>query len=274
MADRNAKNGNSEIAQNAASSVSSTVQKAFSCLKALADLGGSASASEVATRVGISRAGASRLLETMVSSGALVWDNQSRRYCFGLSFYEWGGLAPQSRRLMPIMRREAVQLAAELERRVDVLVAEFPYILHMELYEFVDGVVITSPVQHRVPWWRTTSGMVIVSFASPDEVENRIASSREATESPLLTEDEMRSQIREIREKGYALSAGNFKRTIGVVVPVFDSSEFAVATISVPSTQEDFTEANQLQWLARAQDAAFRASSQLGSRRRSISGIV
>jgi len=89
--------------------ISTTVRKAVNCMKELADLGGLASASEIAARVGISRPGATRLLETLVLTGLLSFDEASKQYGFGLRVYEWGALANPTRRLMPIIRREAVK---------------------------------------------------------------------------------------------------------------------------------------------------------------------
>jgi len=243
-------------------------------MKELADLGGLASASEIAARVGISRPGATRLLETLVLTGLLSFDEASKQYGFGLRVYEWGALANPTRRLMPIIRREAVKLADELKRRVDVLVAEVPDVVHIEINDQMDGLVITTPSHHRTPWWRTASGKVIAALGAPDLSEQLIAYAQQ-TGAPLEeTIPEILEQIKQIQEQGYALALGTYSNTIGVVVPVFDSTEYAVATLTVPATKEEFTETNQAIWLAAARGAAARASAQLGSRRRIILGVV
>ena len=253
--------------------ISSTVNKAISCLSALAALGGTASAAEIAQSVKISRPGAARLLETLVASGVLIWDEGAKRYSFSLRLYEWGALAIPTRRLMPILRREAVKLAAELNRRVDVLVAEFPDVIHVEINELMDGLVVTTPSNHREAWWRTATGKVIAALGSPDLSEGLLAYANESKEAIGQSLPEIMQEIEQIRSEGYGLAMGTYSNTIGVVVPVFDSTEFAVATLTVPATREEFTEANQMIWLNAARNAAARASSQLGSRRRIILGV-
>ena len=252
---------------------STTVQKAIGCLGALAQLGGHASASEVARAVHISRPGATRLLDTLVSCGVLVWDERSKRYSFSLRLSEWGALAIPTRRLMPILRREGVKLAHELGRRVDVLVAEYPDIVHFEINEIMDGLVVTSQSNHREAWWRTASGKVIVALGAPDLSERLIDYARATDGTKAETLDEILEEVERIRVDGYALAMGTYSNTIGVVVPIFDSSEFAVATLTVPATRDELSEANKAAWIAAARVAAARASSQLGSRRRIILGV-
>jgi DNA-binding IclR family transcriptional regulator len=254
--------------------VSTTVQKAVGCLDALADLGGSASASEIATKLGISRPGAIRLLETLVVSGVLVWDEDAKRYGFGLRLYEWGALANPMRRLMPAIRREAVKLANELGRRVDVLLADMPDVIHVEINDLMDGLVMTTPSHHRTPWWRFTSGKVLAALGQPNITEQLIAQAFESNGNISESSTTLEQELMEIRERGFGLATGTYSNTIGVVVPVFDSSEFAVATLTVPATREEFTEENQSLWLAAVRLAAARASAQLGSRSRIILGVV
>jgi DNA-binding IclR family transcriptional regulator len=262
------------LSEGSSVAVSTTVQKAVGCLDALAKLGGTASASDIALSLGISRPGANRLLETLVVSGVLTWDDDAKRYGFGMRLYEWGALANPMRRLMPAVRREAVKLAKELGRRVDVLLADMPDVIHAEINDHMDGLVMTTPSHHRAPWWRTASGKVLAAMGPPELTGHLIAdairSGQELPESPERIEQE----FIEIKERGYGLATGTYSNTIGVVVPVFDSSEYAVATLTVPAAREEFTESNQAVWLSAARLAAARASAQLGSRSRIIMGVV
>jgi DNA-binding IclR family transcriptional regulator len=254
--------------------LSTTVQKAFCCLEALAALGGRANATEIAAEAGITRIGALRLLETLVLTKALRWDRATKKYSFGQQLYEWGAMAHSTYQFMPILRREAVKLASELNRRVDVLVAEGPDIVHIEMNDAIDGMVVVAPGERRARWWLATSGRVMAAMAAPEVSRAMIEHAKKSGEP--LNEDlhAILEQLEQVRGDGYGVGLVKSSNNVGVVVPVFDSSECAIATLAVPSTREDFTPEHQVRWLSATRAAASRASAQLGSRTRTTMDVV
>jgi DNA-binding IclR family transcriptional regulator len=254
--------------------LSTTVQKAFACLEALAALGGRATATEIAAETGFTRIGALRLLETLVITKALRWDRATKKYSFGQRLYEWGSLAHSDYQFMPIVRREAVKLASELGRRVDILVAEAPDIVHIEMNDPLDGMVIVAPGQRRARWWLATSGRVIAALAPPEVSQAMIDYARTSGEPLNEDLDSILEQLAQVRQSGYGFALVKNSFNVGIVAPVFDSSECAIAVLAMPSTREDFTPENQTRWLSAARAAAFRASAQLGSRTRTTMEVV
>jgi IclR family transcriptional regulator, pca regulon regulatory protein len=254
--------------------MSTTIQKGVKCLRVLADLGGTASALDVSMGAGISRTGASRLLETFAHAGLLMWDETSNRYSFGLTLYSWGAMANPMRYMVPVIRKESVRLASELDRRVDILILDGPDLMQVETNEPIDGRVTTTPSYRRTPWWNTTSGKVIAALGPPELPDKLVAAVQASGEPMEHTVSEVLDQMKLIREQEYVVASRKDTNQTSLIVPIFDSTEYAVATLAVPAAREEFTEGNQAKWLVASRAAAGRASTQLGSRRQMDLGIL
>src|SRR5687768_6579537 len=82
-------------------------------LAAMASAPKGATAAEAAAQLGISRAAALRLLDSMVVSGIARQDEDSKRYSLGLLLYHWGSKAAMAYLPSTLIRHEMILLARE-----------------------------------------------------------------------------------------------------------------------------------------------------------------
>ena len=92
-----------------------------------------------------------------------------------------------------------------------------------------DMIQVSQPVGKEEPFFCTASGKVMLAYL-PEELRLKIIDRivfQSFTERTITSKEELFSQIRTIREQGYATDEGEFHPNIGCIcVPVFDARHF------------------------------------------------
>lgn len=208
----------------AASTGSRTLSRGLAVLQALGSSADGATVAELAAKTALDRAVLYRLLDTLVESGFVVRDSDTRRFHLGVALVELGARAGRSlevrRFALPGMRalmeqcREAVCLA--VRDRADVVVVD--RVEPPGLF-----VRVGYHVGFRHPLRVGAHGRALMSFL--DTAERQTLAARQ----PRLV-----AELDACRERGYALSADELERgTSGVAAAVLNRSGRAIASVGI-----------------------------------------
>jgi DNA-binding IclR family transcriptional regulator len=221
--------------------MSTTVAKAIRCLAALGARGAPTSVAEIASEVGISRPGATRLLQSLAEAGVVARDQDSGKYVLGLKLHEWGAQAATARSVVQDARKEIVRTMPELRRPVDVGVLDGEDILLIERVEWQGELVIAYPLAVRGPWYRTASGKVLVALGTPAQGDVLLTKLRAAVEP--VHYDELIDELRTVKARGYGEVRGVLRPNLfGASFPIFDRRGCAIATLGAPARPEEWKE--------------------------------
>ena len=220
----------------------SPILKAFVVLKCLAETGAPMGVQQISKQTCLNVSTVHRLLQLMVRDGMVTYDGQARMYgigpeCVRLAAHVLGS-GSFAGRIRPLL--------ADLAQRLGETCA-------FTLYEPKQGTRFIALVEHgphtlgydfeigsRDAIHAGASGKPILAFLPDAEIERilRRPLSR-VTKYTIVEPEKLRTQIRQIRKRGYATSRGERmpSDSIGVGAPVFGPHKNVIGAIvvTVPS---------------------------------------
>jgi len=223
-----------------------SLQRAFELLEHLADTGGEASLSELATLSGLPMPTIHRLIRTLVDLG-YVRQNTNRRYALGARLIRLGENASMqfgawARPLLAELVEEVGETAnlAVLERDEVVYVAQVPSKHSMRMF---------TEVGRRVYPHCTGVGKALLSQLSDDEVRRIVArTGMPAQTANTITEpDGLIADLDLIRRRGYSVDDG--EQEIGVrcfAVPVPNAPAPTAVSVSGPAARVTVESADRI----------------------------
>jgi DNA-binding IclR family transcriptional regulator len=187
------------------------------------------STSEVAQAIGVSRPTANRMLQTLVASGIVTRDVDTRRFFLTPRIYAWATQAIRAYLPNQMIRQEIAHFSSRMHRAVTYIILTGPEIMAIERTDIVAGQVMVLS-DGRASGWSRASGKGIAAFLPPLEKEALLQTVLDGEAQAAL-----REELDEIAKLGYyeyTSTAGGH----GVAAPVFDASGHAVAAVVLVSS--------------------------------------
>lgn len=192
---------------------------------------------EVADRIGISRAAARRLLITLESLGYLQSNGRMfRRGHKGLRAVDTNPF-PEGQRQTILAR--VLSLSNRLNEPCSVTVLEglqTVFVIRDEKRR-----IFSSPLRvgDRLNANCSASGKVLLATLAPDDLKRRLAEAGELsgyTEKSITTLSALEQELRSVRLRGWAKAEDEVEEgTISLAVPIFDAQNHVIAALSVAS---------------------------------------
>ncbi|AMD49661.1 transcriptional regulator [Bordetella holmesii F627] len=190
--------------------------------------------SEVATVAGLTRAGARRILLTLVQLGYVT--QEERRFSLTPRILELGyaylSATPLWNLALPYM--EEVAQATRESCSVSVLEGtDIVYILRLSTHKVMS---INLAVGSRLPAWVTSMGRVLLAGLPSAELDRVLAASpiQAYTACTLTTVAQVKDELTRVREQGYACVVQELEPGLqSVAVPIMDRSGRVIAAMNV-----------------------------------------
>jgi DNA-binding IclR family transcriptional regulator len=187
----------------------------------------------ISRELGISKASAYRICQSLVSRGWLSQD-EAKQYRLGpvlrAILQQSAGVSSYKELLFPHM--------TQLHR----LTQESIHLTHLErrLVVYDEQLVSTRPVRSvikvggRSPAHAVSPGLVQLAHQSPEFVESYLSAPlARFTASTISTPQELRSYLATVRERGYAVNIGGYRYDVGGIARAVFVGERPVAAISI-----------------------------------------
>lgn len=234
------------------------------------------SLTQIAERVGIHKSTAHRLLATLESKRFVNRHPSNGMYHLGLRFVEMASLVLRDIDIQRWARPYLQHLAAECGETVDLSVLDGTHVVYLDVVESPQRVRIAAGVGQRLPVACTASGKAFLAYMPEGCVQAILQEGlQKYTEQTLLTREELLEDLRQTRQRGFAMSEQEFEKDINAVAaPVLGASQSPVAAVAVvgPSyrlPRERMLEIGQLACQATqamAREAGKNALSEIASR--------
>lgn len=193
---------------------------------------------EIAEECGFPTSTTFRMLKFLVEKGYLR--SSGSRYSLGLGLARLGNIAAAQNPLLKVSRPHLAELSSKTMETVHLAELKDDRILYVDKVEGIRPVRMGSLIGNYSPLYCTGIGKAILAFLPGKTVDELCARIRFTpfTEHTIRTPDALKSELAEIRKRGYAID--NCEHELGVyclAAPILDYSGAVVAGISVSGSE-------------------------------------
>jgi IclR family KDG regulon transcriptional repressor len=246
---------------------SKSLQKALRILIYLGENGPELSLGQLAAALNLNKSTVHRLLQALQKFGMVERSANGERYRLGLRLHELGVKAVESRTL----RAEAHPLLREMARHcreaVSLAVPAADGVLCLDRVDSPETVItIRTAVGARFPAHCTAAAKAVLAYLPPEQVDHILAATEMVGYTPftMTSAAEVKQNLRQIRQRGYALDHQELERGLsGVAVPVIAQANI-IAAVGIAGPTQRFRGQELAQKIALAKQTAARLSELLG----------
>jgi len=247
---------------------SKSLQKALRILVHLGENGPEMRVTEIASAMSLNKTTVYRLLNAMAKFGFVEQNSETERYRLGLKLHELGLKALESRTL----QREAHRFLLEMSRRsretVSLAVHSPGAIICLDRIKSPRTLIsMGTEIGGRFPAHCTAIGKAVLAYLPADEVEVILRNNAmpRLTPSTLTRTAELKSDLRRIRQRGYALDNQELERGLnGVAAPVRTADDRVIAAVGIAGPTLRFRGRELSDKIALVRETAEKLSASLG----------
>ena len=199
------------------------------------------SLSEIASKTGLHKTTAKRLIANLLARGYLRQDPSSRRYQLGLRLFELGGIVFSSFSLRRAAASHMTHLRNETGATVLLGVLMERHLVYIDRRGGRGTIYLTSEIGWRRPPHFGMLGMVLMSHLDPEEVDSILEQFPLQAYTPYSITDKslFRLRLDKIRSQGYVLESEEaIEGTIGVAAPIRDYSRKVIGALGIAMFQK------------------------------------
>jgi DNA-binding IclR family transcriptional regulator len=239
------------------------LEKALAVLELFDEQGTELTVTEIGERLGIHKTTAFRIVTVLDEANYLEKAHGSMKYRLGFKLLHLGSLVEGGAELKKRARPILEKLKQECDETVHLVILNKGEALYLDKIEGLKTVRVVSRVGMTLPAHCSGVGKVLLAHLPEDRVESIIRAKglKRFTPNTITERDALRTELRRIRERGYALD--NEEIEIGlkcVAAPISDGAGTVIGALSIsgPAFRFEGREAQRL--TAQALRAAARVS--------------
>ncbi len=213
----------------------SPLQKGLTILEALASSPDGHTAQELAEIVGVHKTNVYHYLRVLQDTQYVRRDERGR-FRIGHKILELGGRLLQRMPLREAAHEHLLKLSRETAKTIHLSVLEGSELLYIDKVEGPNTLPMRSRIGTRAPVHSTASGKILLAHLPSAERERVLAecSMERRTPATVVDRDQLKGELRESSERGYAVDHGeNEEHICCFAAPIFDQSGRAIAAISL-----------------------------------------
>lgn len=190
--------------------------------------------SELAVETSLSKSTVHRLALAMTSSGLLNYDESAKKFRPGAMFLHMANVVKTNLSLLKVCKPYMTKLRDTTQETVMLKVVDNDAAVAVECIETEANLRLTTQPGLRYLLYTGASSKVLLAYMEDQEIKSVLKDGIQKLTDNTPSYDEVLRQIEEIRKNGYAVSIGErVDDGVGVSVPIFDSSQMNVASLSL-----------------------------------------
>ena len=248
---------------------SATVRAVDHCLELIDALSANDMArgvTELSAELHLAKSTVYRLLQTLVGRGYAVQDSASGRYQLGLKFLELGVLVSNRLSIRRIARPILQRLMESTNETVHLGLLEGHEVVYADKIECSQTIRMYSRVGRRSPLHCTALGKALLAHQPESTVRDLLrAGLKRRTGRTLTTGRDLRAELRQVREQGYASDDEEFEEGLRcLAAPIRDHGGSVVASLGIAGPAVRLNPARLPEQIKLVKDAAETVSTALG----------
>lgn len=211
-----------------------SVGRAIQVLEIIAE-DGEMGVTDLAERLGVHKATASRLAGTLASRGLIERDRATGRYRLGFGLIRLAGAVMANLDLVRVARPILEDLAHETHETVNLGVPAGDAVVYVDQLSGARSVVSVNWVGRRTPLHCTSNGKVLLAHASASDRARLLALPLERlTPRTIVEPSRLETEMEEVRRRGYAQTLEELEEGLNAVAaPIRQADGSLAAALSV-----------------------------------------
>ena len=200
---------------------------------------------EIAQALGISKAVVHRILNSLRATGFIEFEPESRRYQLGPTALDVGLAFLRHVDVRELARPVLKALSAQTQETATLSIRSEWHRIYIDQVTPPREVKMTVALGRPFPLYAGSSSKSLLAFLPQHEIDEYL----ERTEPQALTDltitdiPTLRSELAQVRARGYAVSLGERQAGAGsVAAPVLDHNGYPIASMSLCGPVERFRE--------------------------------
>ena len=248
---------------------SKSLQKAMHILFHMGQNGPEMRIAEIASSLQMNKTTVYRLLGALEKLDLVQRDPENEHYRLGLKLYELGTKAVRARTLQTEARRYLKEMARVTNEAVSLAVPGAGGIVCVERFDSPRTMItVRTPVGALFPAHCSAAGKAVLAYLSEHDVD-AIVSRRGLTRYTVNTHtqmDELKSDLRRIRQRGYALDEQELERGLnGIAAPVFLQDARVIGAVGIAGPTQRFQGKDLAEKVELVKSAARKIAANLGA---------
>lgn len=235
------------------------------------------SLAEIARGLGKSKAAVHTVLANLESRGYVDRTFGGSAFVLGIQLWMLGLVAGEQIDLRRLSKPVLADLTAKTGESSQVAIYHPPGEV-----QYLERALSPNPVQvivglgERAPAYCVAIGRALLAFQEHNEIDRALAGKLERHSKKTITDRKLiKRQLELVRERGYAINAGEYRgEIVGVAAPIRDHKGKVVAALSVYGPEYRFSPERAESFARAVIDAAKVISAKLGFGRESDAGPV
>jgi DNA-binding IclR family transcriptional regulator len=196
--------------------------------------------STIARQASYSKASTHRLLSTLILKGFVEKNNSNGKYLASIKLFILSSALLQGTNFNSIIRSYMKPLSDKTGETIHFVQLVDGSAYYIEKVESTNNIRMFSVIGKRAPFHCTGVGKAILAYLPEeklDEILNKIELTK-YTENTITNFDDLRENLRIIRNRGYALDNCEHEENICcVAVPLFTNSKIVIGAISISAVR-------------------------------------
>ncbi|MFZ3217147.1 MAG: IclR family transcriptional regulator [Candidatus Acidiferrales bacterium] len=244
------------------------MQKALRILLHLGQNGPELGVTQLASALNLDKATVHRLLNAMEKFGMIERNADNERYRLGLKLHELGTKAVESRTLQSEAHRFLLEMSRRSHETVSLAVPGAGGVICLDRVNSAHTMItLRTSVGAQFPAHCTAVGKAVLAFLPDQEIDAVLLRNGlpRFTPSTLTRPADLRENLRQIRQRGYALDNQELERGLsGVAAPVLLAENRVAAAVGIAGPTLRFRGKELAQKIALVREIAAKLSSSLG----------
>lgn len=193
---------------------------------------------DVAAALAMPKPTAHRVLHSWSELGYVESDAEGR-FRLGWRFFELAAAHQESADLRALAHPHLVNINAECGETVHLTVLDRSEVLYVDKVESREPIRVYAEIGRRAPLHATASGKAMLAHQPASFLDSYLGNELESfTDRTIARPDDLRRELEQVRQRGYAVNLGEWHREVGsVAAPIFrfDGVASAALTATLPA---------------------------------------
>lgn len=222
-----------------------SLERGLSIIQAFSPENPDLSVSEAAKITNLSRPAVRRILLTLEALGYLHSTNG--RYTLTAKVLSLGYSYISSKNIWKFTKPQMEQLVEKTKESTSISVLDQTFIVYVARIPTKNIMTISLDIGSRLPAYATSMGRVLLAYLSPLELDEYFNSVdlKAFTTKTIISEEELRKLLTEIRERGWANSMQQLEDGLhSIAAPIKNGDGKVIAAINISAHAGRFTDEN------------------------------
>jgi len=195
--------------------------------------------SDISKLMGMSKSTIYGIVNTLVETGMLEQDSESRKYRLGLKLFELGHIVEKRMDIRAEAKPFCMALSEKYSQTVHLATHSEGDVVYIDKFDVPDFLIVYSQIGRRAPMTCTGVGKAMLAYLGQDYIEKYILPKTFAkkTANSIDTAEKLFADLEEIKKRGYALDNEEIEQGLKcVAAPIFNKNSEPVAAVSLSGT--------------------------------------